>query len=265
MKIKIALTFFLLSFTTALIAQSKYVTKAELSYASENFFESAELCALAYTKLTRKGKGALRTKAEMAFKTAESYRLTERYRDANEWYDRAILLEYQKYAPEVYLYNGEMLLMMAEYKKSQENFEEFLKLVPGDQRALAGVESCKRNKDFIAEKTRHIIENQTALNSKQFDMAPMFGDRKTTQMYYGSGRDGGIGTDKDPRTGEPYMDLWVSGLDKKGNWTEPFLVKGDGINTEDNEGTVCFDARFKTMFFTRCPNVKKQNLGCDIW
>lgn len=265
MKIKIALTFFLLSFTTAIIAQSKYVAKAELSYASENFFESAELCGLAYTKLTRKGKGALRTKADMAFKTAESYRLTERYRDANEWYDRAILLEYQKIAPEVFLYNGEMLLMMAEYKKSQENFEEFLNLVPGDQRALAGVESCKRNKDFIAEKTRHIIENQSALNSKQFDMAPMFGDRKTTKMYYGSSRDGGIGTDKDPRTGEPYMDLWVSEFDKKQNWTEPYLVKGEGINTEDNEGTVCFDARYKTMFFTRCPNLKKQNLGCDIW
>jgi len=265
MKIKIALTFFLMSFTTALIAQSKYVVKAELSYASENYFESADLCALAYTKLTRKGAGALKKKAEMAFKTAESYRLTERYRDANEWFDRAILLEYQKIAPEVFLYNGEMLLMMAEYKKSQTNFEEFLKLVPGDQRALAGVESCKKNKDFIAEKTRHVIENQAALNKKQFDMAPMFGDRKTTQIYFGSSRDGGIGTDKDPRTGEAYMDLWVSGLDKKGNWTEPYLVKGDLINTEDNEGTVCFDARYKTMFFTRCPNVKKKNLGCDIW
>ena len=265
MKIKIALTFFLMSFTNTLLAQSKYVVKADLSYASENFFESAELCALAYTKLTRKGGGALKKKADMAFKTAESYRLTERYRDANEWYDRCILLEYQKVVPEVYLYNGEMLLMMAEYSKSQNNFEEYLKLVPGEQRALAGIESCKRNKDFIAEKTRHVIENQATLNKKEFDMAPMFGDRKTSQLYYGSSRVGGIGVDKDPRTGEAYMDLWVSALDKKGNWTEPFLVKGEGINTEDNEGTVCFDSRYKTMFFTRCPNLKKQNLGCDIW
>lgn len=265
MKIKIALTFFLISMTTTMIAQSKYVVKANLSYASENYSESSDLCALAYSKLTRKGKGALKTKADMAFKTAESFRLTERFREANEWYDRCILLEYQKIVPEVYLYNGEMLLMMAEYAKSQKNFEEYLKLVPGEQRALAGVESCKRNKDFIAEKTRHIVENQAALNKKQFDMAPMFGDRKESKMYYGSARDGGIGTDKDPRTGEAYMDLWVSELDKKSNWTEPYLVKGDGINTEDNEGTVCFDSRYKTMFFTRCPNVKKQNLGCDIW
>lgn len=265
MKIKIALTFFLMSLSTTILAQGKYIVKADLSYASENYFESAELCALAYTKLTRKGSGALKKKADMAFKTAESFRLTERYRDANEWYDRCILLEYFNVVPEVYLYNGEMLLMMAEYTKSQKNFEEYLKLVPGEQRALAGIESCKRNKDFIAEKTRHVIENQASLNKKEFDMAPMFGDRKTSQLYYGSSRPGGVGSDKDPRTGEAYMDLWISALDKKGNWTEPFLVKGDGINTEDNEGTVCFDSRYKTMFFTRCPNLKKQNLGCDIW
>ncbi len=265
MKIKVVLAFFLMSFSVPVFAQSKQVAKAELAYASENYFESAKLCAEAYTKLTRKGKGALKKKAEMAFKTAESFRLTERYRDANEWYDRCLLLDYQDIAPEVYLYNGEMLLMMAEYKKAQENFEEFLKLVPGDQVALAGIESCKMNKEFVAEKTRHVIENQQALNKKEFDMAPMIGDRKTSKFYFGSGRESGISSDKDPRTGEPYMNIWVSELDKKGNWTEPYLVKGEGINTEDNEGTVCFDARYKTMFFTRCPNVKKSNLGCDIW
>ena len=96
-------------------------------------------------------------------------------------------------------------------------------------------------------------------------MAPMFGDRKSTKMYFGSSRDGGVGTNKDPISGESFMALWVSILDKKGNWTEPFLVKGEGINTIDNEGTVCFDKRFKTMFFTRCPTMKKQYLGCEIW
>ncbi len=265
MKIKVALAFFLMSFSTVVFAQTKQVAKAELAYASENYFESAKLCAEAYSKLTRKGKGAKKKKAEMAFKTAESYRLTERFREANEWYDRCLLLDYQMIAPEVYLHNGEMLLMMAEYEKAQENFEEFLKLVPGDQVALAGIESCKLNKEFVAEKTRHVIENQAVLNKKEFDMAPMFGDRKTSKFYFGSGRESGISSDKDPRTGEPYMNIWISELDKKGNWTEPYLVKGEGINTEDNEGTVCFDARYKTMFFTRCPNVKKTNLGCDIW
>jgi outer membrane protein OmpA-like peptidoglycan-associated protein len=62
------------------------------------------------------------------------------------------------------------------------------------------------------------------------------------------------------------MDIWVSDIDKKGNWGEPRLADASGkINTEAHEGTVCFDGRGKVMFFTRCPNIKKQNLGCDIW
>jgi peptidoglycan-associated lipoprotein len=252
---------------TAQIAtsQSKYVVKARAAYASENYSDATQLCATAYTKMTRKGKQAKKLKGEMAHMTAESYRLTERFREANEWYDRAILLDYQDIVPEVFLYNAEMLVMMSEFDKAKTNFEEYLKLVPNNERALAGIESCTRNKEFVAEKTRHVVENQIALNKKEFDMAPMFGDRKDVKLYFSSSRDGVTGKDKDPRTGENYMDLWIAELDKKGNWTEPYLVVGEGINTEDNEGTVCFDTRYKSMFFTRCPNLKKQNLGCDIW
>jgi peptidoglycan-associated lipoprotein len=243
----------------------KSVIKAREAFVSERFDEATELCSQAYTKLTRKGKQAKKKKGEMAYMTAESYRLTERFRDANEWYDRAILLDYFDVAPEVYLYNADMLRMMSEFDKAIENYKEYLKLVPNDPRAEAGIESCERNNEYVAEKTRHIIENQTAINKKEFDMAPMFGDRKTTKLYFGSSREGSTGKDEDPRTGENRMDIWVSELDKKGNWTEPYLIVGDSINTEDNEGTVAFDSRYKNMFFTRCPNVKKQNLGCDIW
>lgn len=251
--------------STSALSQNKYVVKARQAYRSENYSDVTKLGAEAYQKLTRKGQQAKKLKGEMAFMTAESYRQTERFREANEWYDRTILLDYYDIVPEVYLFNGEMLLMMSDFTKAKENFQEYLKLVPNNERAMAGVESCDRNKEFVAEKTRHVVENQTQLNKSVFDMAPMFGDRKENKLYFSSSREGVTGKDKDPRTGELYMDLWISELDKKGNWTEPYLVNGEGINTIDNEGTVCFDSRYKTMFFTRCPNIKKQNLGCDIW
>lgn len=265
MKFKIALLFGFFCFTSMVMAQSKYIVKAETAFASENYCKGAELCASAYSRLTRKGKSAKKRKAEMAFKTAECFRMTERFREANEWFDRAILLEYYNTEPEVYLYNGRMLQMMAEFEKAVENYEEYLKLVPDDARALVGIKSCDANKVYIAEKTRHIIENQSALNKRQFDMSPVFGDRKMSKLYFGSGREESTGNDTDPRTCEGYMDIWVSDMDKKGNWTEPYLVKGEAINTVDSEGTLCFDSRFKKMFFTRCPNLKKTNLGCDIW
>jgi len=268
MKFRIAFTLLALLFIGNIQAQSKYIVKAELAYASENFSEATKLCAQAYAKLGRKGAtrgAAKRKKADMAYKTADSYRQMEHYKEANDWLDKAIILDYQDVNPEVYLQNGDMLQMMADYDKAVKNYDLFLDLVPGDERALFGKKSCEMHKEYIANKTRHKIINQTAINKKQFDMAPMHGDRKKSKLYFSSAREGSTGADKDPRTGEAYMDLWVSEYDKKRNWTEPYLVKGEGVNTEDNEGTVCFDVRYKKMFFTRCPNVKKNNLGCDIW
>lgn len=264
MKIKVVLTLLLLCVTSLSFAQSKYIIKANEAYARENYCDAAELCKTAYSKLTRKGSGAQRKKAEMAFKAAECYRHTERYRDANEWYDRAILLEHQDDEPLVYLFNADMLLKMREFEKSKSNYENYKNLVPGDARANAGIESCTDNKAYIADKKPYVIENQTTINKPEFDMSPTF-DRKGKKFYFGSSRPGSTGKDINPRSCEPYMDLWITEVDKKGNWTEPYLVKGEGINTEDDEGTLDFDSRGKTMFFTRCPNLKKQNLGCDIW
>ena len=268
MRIKIAFTLLILLFIGNVQGQGKYIVKAELAYASENFSEATKLCAQAYAKLGRKGatKGAAkRKKADMAYKTADSYRQMEHYKEANEWLNKSIILDYQEVNPEVYLQNGNMLQMMADYEEAIKNYDLFLDLVPGDERGLFGKKSCEMHKEYIANKTRHKIVNQTAINKKQFDMAPMHGDRKKSKLYFSSAREGSTGNDKDPRSGEAYMDLWVSDYDKKHNWTEPYLVKGEGINTVDNEGTVCFDVRYKKMFFTRCPNVKKNNLGCDIW
>jgi len=268
MKFKFALSLLFVGITTIVAAQSSAVLKARASYESEAYCEAQELGEKAYKSLTRKGKMALKLKGEMAMLTADSYMFTEEYREAHEWYERAILLEYFEEVPEVYLYNAEMLKMMTEYDKALEMYNLYMKLVPESDQAQVGIESCKMNKEFIANKTRHIIENQTQLNTQEFDMAPMVGDRKGVRVYFGSSRDGGVGNEQDLRTCETRMDLWVSDLDKKGNWTQPYLVKEDKegtINTIDNEGTVCFDDRYKTMFFTRCPVAKKQYLGCDIW
>jgi outer membrane protein OmpA-like peptidoglycan-associated protein len=97
-------------------------------------------------------------------------------------------------------------------------------------------------------------------------MSPMFADRKETKLYFVSSRSGSTGNTTDPISCQKYMDIWVSEVDKKGNWGEPKLADASGlINTEAHEGSAAFDGRGKTMFFTRCPNEKKMNLGCDIW
>ncbi len=267
MKTKFVLTFGLFTlFAHLAMSQGGVIAKADAAYVREKYSEAAKLCENAYDKLSRKGgQRALKKKGRMAFMTAECYRNTERYREANDWYHKCVLLEYENEQPEVLLLKGDMLLMMREYEEAKEMYEKYKALVPDDERGQAGIESCEQNANYIENKGRYIIENQVAINKGEFDMSLVVADRKKSKMVYTSARDGSTGKSSDPRSGEAYTDIWVTELDKKGNFTEPKLLDGDGINTVDNEGTACFDERFKNMFFTRCPNLKKENLGCEIW
>ncbi len=270
MKMKIALSLVFIVFASvAANAQNSQVLKARTAFMSGAFCEAVDLGEKAHRSIPSKNnKRSLLLKGEMAMLVADSWRYQEHYREADEWYEKAILVKYYEHVPEVYLYKAEMLRMMTEYDKATEMYEEYMKLVPESDIAKAGLESCKMNEDFVANKTRHIIENEVELNTGEFDMATAVGDRKGNKIYFGSSRDGGVGNEEDARTCETRMDLWVSELDKKGQWTKPFLVmeSDEGtINTPDNEGAVCFDSRYKKMFFTRCPVEKKQNLGCEIW
>lgn len=261
MKFKTLLTLIICGASTVVLSQTDPVSKANEAFRSQDYCTAAQMCQKAYTKITRKSKGALRTKGDMAFKTGECYRFTENPKDATDWYERAIILNYQETNPEVFLNNADMYLIMGNSEKAKTNYQEFIKLVPGDQRGLNGLASIKEKLD--AKPTRFKVTNQSKINSSGWDMAPAFGDRKMVQMTYSRTKSTAGGTD--PRSCEPFFDLWVTELDKNGNWMEPQPIVGDGINTTDNEGTVAFSNRGKKMFFTRCPMEKKQNLGCDIW
>jgi outer membrane protein OmpA-like peptidoglycan-associated protein len=253
-----------LSITLNSISQ-KYIKKAETAYNSQNYATGVDVLKISYEKVSRKSAKAKIHKGDLAFKIAESYRLTERFKDANEWYERCILLEYQETQPLVFLYNGEMLRMMGELEKANKNYVLYKEIIPTDKRADVGISSCKIAQEMKYDAGLHIIENQIPLNKIGADMSPMFGDNKSTKLYFTSSRTGVTGSEIDPRSGENYMDIWVSEMDKKEHWGEPKLLLGKDINTENNEGSICFDSRFKLMFFTRCPNEKKKNLGCQIW
>lgn len=245
-------------------AQKNYYRDANEAFRSEKYFEAIQKAELAYNKITKKGENALKQKGEMAYKAGESYRFTESPVKANQWYEKAILLKYFNTDPELYFNNGEVLRLAGDFEKAKQNYQLYKKLAPADKRVDVALQSVEKVDDIKVNKTRHLIENETKVNTVSFEMAPMFGDKKAKMMYFASSANGSKGG-VDPKTGDGFTDIWVSELDNKGNWTKPYTLKNDSINTIHHEGTVCFDGRMKKMFFTRCPLVKKQNLGCDIW
>lgn len=246
-------------------AQKNYVKEARTLYRNQVYKDAADKCELAFKKIHRKGAAALRTKGEMAFKAAESYRNLEDAKNATDWYEKAILLKYQKEVPELVFYNAEMYMLMGDFAKAKKNYEAYKSLVPSDTRADIGIEKCAKFDSYKANKTRHVVNLEDKINTETFDMAPSIGDKKSNSLVFGSSRNGSSMNENDKKTGQLYLDLWEVEKDKKGNWTAPKAIEGKGINTDEHEGTAAFDSRYKTMFFTRCPNEKKQHLGCDIW
>ncbi|MEO9257215.1 MAG: OmpA family protein [Crocinitomicaceae bacterium] len=264
MKKLVVFSLFFIACST-IYAQRNYIQEANEYFRNEDFCEGAAKCQIAYGKITPKADKARKLKGEMAFKAGECYRFTEKFADATDWYDKAILLRYYEVEPKVYLYNGDMYLAMGEFDKATENYRAYLKLIPEDKDGLDGMKKIELAQQYKAERTRYIVKLLTKINKPEYDMSPMFGDKKNTELYFSSMRDGSTGSTKDPRSCQNHSDIWVSTMDKKGNFGQPVLIDGELINTDVNEGAVCFDGRKKTMFFTRCPDIKKENLGCDIW
>lgn len=244
----------------------KYLREANKAYASGNYFDALTKCQSAFKKLGT--KGSIKDKGRMAFKVAECYRHLENYDKANEWYSACIELKYFDEKPEIYFYKGEMQRMLKDFDGALKNYQEYKKLAPNSRKKEIedAINSCGKYKSFDAKEPKIVVKCESKINTKNFDMAPAFFDKKGKVIYFGSSREESFGSGRDPITGEKYMDLYVATYDDNGNPTGVKSIDTEGIiNTDENEGTVCFDTKRKTMFFTRCPNEAKMALGCDIW
>ena len=86
-------------------------------YSNENYCEAVDKCEAAYRQISKRGRKAKRRKADMAFKAAECYRNIEKCEDAQEWYDKCLLLDYQEVEPKTFLLNAQMLHQMGSMKR----------------------------------------------------------------------------------------------------------------------------------------------------
>lgn len=256
-----------LSLSTAAISQAEtrnYAKEAEEKWQAGAYAEAADAYKKASEKVDPKNDKARVRKAYFAYMSATCYKLLHDFAAAEQQYEKAVLLRYYEVEPKVYFYLAEMEMAQCKHDEAKENYQKYDKLAPGDPITKVRIESCQKYKETVEKKaTKHLVSNVTKLNTPQFDYAPVIGPRGT-EMYFSSSRPGSTGELVDPITGENFMDIWVTTIDKKNNWGQPQPV-GAPVNTGDNEGTLCFDSRGKLMFFTRCPVEDKMRLGCDIY
>lgn len=246
--------------------EPKHVREANLAFNSGKYFEAIPKCESAFKKLGV--KGSLKQKGDMAFKVAESYRNLDRYDKANEWYGVCLELRYFNIKPEIYYFKANMQRMLKDFAGAAKSYKEFKRLAPESKHKEidALIDGCETYKGFEEIESKIVAKVETKINTKEFDMAPSFADKKGKKIYFSSSREDAFGKERDPITGQKYMDIFVAEYDDKMNPINVKSIDTKGIiNTAENEGSVCFDSKKKTMYFTRCPNKAKAELGCDIW
>ncbi len=245
----------------------KFVRQAKEVYESGNYFEAINVCQEAYKKLG--ARGSLRQKGDMAFRVAESYRAIEMFDKANDWYGTCIELKYFDVVPEVYYFKGDMQRMMKDFDNALKSYREYKSIAPNSRsKELADVMmACEKYKGFDEfESSKLVIKSEVKINTKQMDMAPSLMDKKGKIIVFSSSREESTGEKRDPISGEKYMDLYVAEYDVNGNPTNVKSLDTKGVvNTTQNEGSAIFDSKRKNIFFTRCPNAEKMDLGCQIW
>jgi outer membrane protein OmpA-like peptidoglycan-associated protein/tetratricopeptide (TPR) repeat protein len=253
--------------TKAQSTQPKYIQEALKLYESGKYFNAIPKLEMAYKKMTNKRK-SITEKGSMAFKLGDCYRKMEQYDKAAQWYGSSIELKFYDVDPKVYYYHGEMLRMSGNLKAAKESYTNY-KSKRGKENSInieGLIATCSEQAYVHDKESRYEVKAESKLNAKEFDMAPFISEKKEAQIYFGTQREGIVNPQRDPITGEKYMDIWVADFDAKGDFVGAKSIDNTNIiNTKDNEGTAIMDRKGKTLFFTRCPSMPKKNLGCEIW
>ena len=262
------------------VKRPRILRDADDYYNAKEYFKAITL----YKKGFSKAK-ARPDKAEVAFRLGECYRWTRRYKEANAQYVRAVKIGYKD--PSVLLIMADMHKALDEYEEALIAYQDFTKQMPEDPRGPKGAQSCKDALDWKKALTRYQVGNLGSVNSRFHEVGLSFSGKPDTyeELLFTSFREGGLTKRQDGWTGEFFADLYTAQRQapagapkaKRGAKTKPDpkaakdqvfstpVLMPEPLNSADHEGAAAYDSRRRTLYFTRCMDVKRAQLGCAIY
>lgn len=255
-KITLALVFTAAIFVSG-FAQKNPMKEGDIAFSAQEYFTAIDWYKKAYVKEKKAEK-----KARILFRTAESYRHINDLNEAITYYSKAIAAHYPD--PMSNFYIGEIKKEQKLYNEAISAFEAYKKEVPSDPRVENEIKSCELAQKWVDNPTRHKLENMAMINTKEEDYSPAFADKKNTTLYFTSTREGSTGAKADGTTGDLHSDIFETKLGKDGKWSTPTPLP-EPINTPDNEGNAVVDRKGTFIVFSRCGEMKKKQLKCQLY
>lgn len=207
-------------------------------------------------------------KKEACFKTAECYRLSNDMKNAENWYRKTVKIDPKNTEAEFKL--AQSLKANQKFNDAIIEFETYKKQNPAEAaEADKQIKGCENALKWKNEKTRYIIENVKALNSKWEDFGPVW--YKKDQLVFTSDREKGANNKMYGWTGNSYTDLYtVKYTAEKKNPNNikfgfPELLDKEIVNSPYNDGNATFDSKFSTMYYTQCSGKDGKGKYCNIY
>ena len=236
---------------------------ADVAFERGQYSVAIERYKKAVKKLKKKKFEDERTR--VYYQLAECYRLTENIKQSATYYKRVSKTEFPKSTPIFYLNYGDVLKRLQKYDEALECYNIYSELVPDDLRAQRSADDIAKIPEWLEYPSKYEVTRMKALNSKAADFGVAWISNSFNDIIFSSTREGGVYKEKDGITGQHFADFYYTRQDKKGVWDKPELVdEENGINTKGSEGTPFFTRSFSDVYFTRCPNDKKRQSGCQI-
>jgi len=255
---KITLLLVLFLTVNLLFAQSKEEKKAMAALNSNKYAKAITLFKNAFVKT----KDPARI-ANISFNTGLAYMKINNPKQAEAWFTKALKVRYPD--PIAILYLADMKKKNGKFEEAIATYKRFGRNSPGDKRVTIGVKSCQLAAKWVEHPTRYEVENMPIFNSKDMDFSPTWGKKNFSIVYFSSTRSGSKGDNTNAVTGFGFTDIYSVTRDRKGRWSEPVPLTGDGVNTDDDEGASCTNSKGSIMYFTRCKVVKNRSEGCEIY
>lgn len=254
---------------------AKETKKANDYFEAKEYYVAAEIYKKAFSKAKSR-----KEKTDITFNLAECYRFMNDCKSAAAQYKRALKM---KADPIAQLRYADMLRCQGEYEEAIVEYQIYKQEKPSDKRGEEGILASKAAIEWMKKPSRYAVNNMKDMNSKGSDYQVAFaGKRKDdySVLYLSSMREESTGKREDGWTGQRYSDIYSmeaerkkakGGRQPKGavaveevKYSTPVPLS-EVINTDNHEGTLCFDSRMKTMYFTRCSDIKRMKLGCAIY
>jgi peptidoglycan-associated lipoprotein len=239
-------------------SQSKEELKAMEALNANKYAKAVELFKEAFVK----AKDPVRV-ANIAFNTGIAYMKKNDPKQAQRWFEKAIKVKYPD--PIAVLFKADMQKKNGKFEDAIATYKQYGKLIPDDDRAEIGVQSCEMSSKWINKPTRYEVENMALFNSKDMDFSPTWGKKDFRIVYFSSTRSGSKGDSKNAVTGFGFTDLYSVTRDRKGKWAEPVPIASETLNTDNDEGASSVTVKGTVMYFTRCEAEKGRPLGCKIY